>query len=67
LDFRFTEFYEVRMAPRSYTEQRSYLRGGEFATTVYKKRIIPYEGRPPYSSVAWPIGPGRYAACARMG
>ena len=49
---------DVRIAPRSYAEQRFYLRGGEFATTVRKKRIMPFEGRPFYSSVAWPIGPG---------
>jgi hypothetical protein len=66
-NFAIAEFADVRMAPRSYTEERSYLRGGELATTVCKKQIISSEWRPPYSSVAWPIGPGRYAACARIG
>jgi hypothetical protein len=65
--FAGTEFYDVRIGPRSYAEQRFYLRGGEFATTERKKRIMPFEGRPSYSSVAWPIGPGCYAPCATMG
>src|SRR5687768_2652497 len=43
-----------------------YLHGGEFAT-VRKNPRRPLERRPPYRSVARPIGPGRYAACARMG